>query len=81
MPEKKSKSKQAASSPASVDREAVAKLAYELYLGRGGVHGYEEEDWLSAERMLMKGHAPSASPPPAPKAHKKTPRSDGKSRK
>ena len=81
MPEKKSKSKHPSTPPVSVDRDAVAKLAYELYQSRGGVHGYEEEDWLSAERILMKGPDPSASLPRTPKAPKKTPRSDGKSRK
>ena len=34
-------------------REAVARVAYELYLRRGGEHGHEVEDWLTAERLLQ----------------------------
>jgi hypothetical protein len=33
-------------------REAIAKRAYELYLQRGSVSGYEVEDWLAAEAEL-----------------------------
>ncbi len=29
--------------------EAIAKRAYELYLQRGSIPGYELEDWLQAE--------------------------------
>ena len=35
---------------ASVDRERIARRAYELYLARGGADGYAEDDWLTAER-------------------------------
>jgi hypothetical protein len=35
-----------------VTREAVARLAYELYLRRGRQHGNDIKDWLTAERML-----------------------------
>jgi Protein of unknown function (DUF2934) len=31
--------------------------AYELYEQRGRVAGYEEEDWLSAEREVLARHA------------------------
>lgn len=41
-----------ASGRASVDRDQIARRAYELYLARGGAHGHAEEDWLSAEREL-----------------------------
>jgi hypothetical protein len=33
-------------------REAVARVAYELYLRRGGEHGHDVEDWLTAELLL-----------------------------
>ncbi len=33
-------------------REEIARRAYELYLERGGTHGYDIEDWLNAEREL-----------------------------
>ncbi|MGA9521374.1 MAG: DUF2934 domain-containing protein [Myxococcaceae bacterium] len=36
-------------------REEIARRAYELYLARGGVHGYEQEDWFQAERELKLG--------------------------
>jgi hypothetical protein len=33
----------------------IATRAYELFLQRGGVHGYDREDWLTAERELVAG--------------------------
>jgi hypothetical protein len=36
----------------SPTHEQIAQRAYELYLARGGVHGYEREDWLEAEKQL-----------------------------
>ena len=32
--------------------ERIAKRAYELFLARGGMHGYHMEDWLAAEREI-----------------------------
>ena len=37
---------------ADIDRERVARRAYELYLARGGAHGGAMDDWLAAEREL-----------------------------
>ena len=34
-------------------QKRIALRAYELYLERGGVDGYAEEDWLQAEREIM----------------------------
>jgi DUF2934 family protein len=31
----------------------IATRAYELFLQRGGVHGYDQQDWLAAERELL----------------------------
>jgi len=31
----------------------VARRAYELFLERGGTHGQDRNDWLSAERQLL----------------------------
>jgi hypothetical protein len=31
----------------------VAKRAYELFIERGGAHGQDWDDWLSAERQLL----------------------------
>ncbi len=40
--------------PAKLDREAVARRAFELFLARGGAHGHDREDWLAAERELRR---------------------------
>ena len=37
---------------ATIDRDACAQRAYELYLARGGEDGRDLEDWLTAEREL-----------------------------
>jgi len=34
--------------------DAIARRAYDIYIGRGGVHGHEIDDWLQAERELQK---------------------------
>jgi hypothetical protein len=34
-------------------RRRVEQRAYELYLSRGGAHGSDWEDWLTAERELV----------------------------
>jgi hypothetical protein len=41
----------------SVDRERIARRAYELFLARGGEHGRADDDWLAAERELTPGGA------------------------
>jgi hypothetical protein len=33
--------------------EEIAARAYELFLARGGEHGWHEEDWLRAEQELQ----------------------------
>jgi Protein of unknown function (DUF2934) len=48
--DRKSAAPKADAAPA---QEAIAKRAYELYLQRGSVPGYELEDWLSAEAELI----------------------------
>jgi len=53
MQRKKPKGKATPSSLVTVDREVVIKLAYELYLQRGGQHGSDVEDWLLAEQILI----------------------------
>jgi hypothetical protein len=37
---------------ANLDRDRVARRAYELYLARGAGDGQAMEDWLTAEREL-----------------------------
>ncbi|TMI53924.1 DUF2934 domain-containing protein [Candidatus Bathyarchaeota archaeon] len=51
MTMKSTKLKQA--SPPTGNREEVAKLAYEKWLSRKAEHGYDVEDWLAAERLLI----------------------------
>jgi len=33
-------------------REMIEKRAYELFLKRGGVHGYHMADWIQAEKEI-----------------------------
>jgi hypothetical protein len=33
--------------------EEIAQRAYELYLARGGEHGFDLHDWLEAQRQLQ----------------------------
>lgn len=35
--------------------EDIAKRAYEIFAGRGYVHGNHEQDWIQAERELREG--------------------------
>jgi len=37
----------------TIDREAIAALAYSFWVERGCVGGSPEEDWLRAERELL----------------------------
>lgn len=34
------------------DHDAIARRAHELFVERGGEHGYHEDDWLRAEAEL-----------------------------
>ena len=53
MPGKQPKSKAVKPPKPAVAQEQVARLAYELYLRRGGEHGRDQEDWFRAERILV----------------------------
>jgi hypothetical protein len=33
--------------------EEVARVAFELFLKRGGAHGHDRDDWLEAERIVQ----------------------------
>jgi hypothetical protein len=44
--------RKAASSPASPTHDAIAVRAYEIFIGRGGGDGGDQDDWFSAEREL-----------------------------
>lgn len=34
----------------------IAKIAYDLYLQRGMIEGYDFDDWLQAENIVMAQH-------------------------
>jgi hypothetical protein len=36
--------------------EQIQRRAYELFLGRGGVHGNDWIDWFTAEKELIGSH-------------------------
>ena len=38
--------------PSNGHADRIAQRAYELYLARGGQHGSDWEDWLTAEREI-----------------------------
>jgi len=40
------------SGPSDTDRHRVAERAYYLYQARGGGHGRDLDDWLTAEREV-----------------------------
>jgi hypothetical protein len=35
----------------------IAAVAYELYEARGCIHGWDLDDWLDAERIVLARHA------------------------
>ncbi len=37
--------------------DEIVRIAYDLYEKRGRVHGYDLEDWLAAERIVLERHA------------------------
>ena len=37
----------------SSSREKIEKRAYELFVQRGGAHGFAMEDWLNAEKEIL----------------------------
>lgn len=42
----------ASTQESAVPREEIAKVAYELFEGRGRTPGHDFEDWLKAERIV-----------------------------
>ena len=38
-------------------REEIERRAYELYLARGEVQGFDQDDWLQAERELKEAQS------------------------
>jgi hypothetical protein len=71
QPRKKKASPQI-KAPVPVDSDAITKLAYELWVGRGRPEGSPEQDWFEAERILRAAaestltsdaETPSTAPP------------------
>lgn len=46
-------------------QDRIARRAYDLFVARGGQHGYHIEDWLKAEKETLAENAT-----PAPKKNK-----------
>lgn len=46
-----------ATEPGGPTPDEIAEEAYKIYLGRGGEHGRDLEDWLEAERRLTSPRA------------------------
>jgi len=44
--------------------DAIAERAYQLFLARGGEHGFDLEDWADARRDLMGEALVSSKTPP-----------------
>jgi hypothetical protein len=38
-------------------KQQIEKRAYELFLARGGQHGYAIEDWVKAEKEILEKQA------------------------
>lgn len=38
----------------SASVEEIRQRAYQIHLARGGMHGWDQDDWLQAERDLAK---------------------------
>lgn len=38
---------------ADAQRHAIEQRAYQMFLERGGTHGYDLHDWLEAKRLLF----------------------------
>lgn len=50
--------------------QKVAKRAFELFMARGGQHGYHMQDWLRAEQEILAPGQPKKAAD-KPKASKK----------
>ena len=55
------------------DQDAIARRAHELFVERGGVHGYDQDDWLRAEAEI-RTQASGKGSPSQPGAGESTPK-------
>jgi hypothetical protein len=51
---------EASSTNGGYDPDRISTRAYELYMDRGGGHGNDMDDWLTAERELSNGDSQAA---------------------
>jgi hypothetical protein len=42
--------------------EQIRTRAFEIHVERGGIHGFDLDDWLQAERELLEKYAKSGKP-------------------
>ena len=56
--------------------ERIAKRAYDLFIARGGQHGYHLQDWLEAERQIHGEAEREGKPVAKSPARKKAPKKD-----
>jgi hypothetical protein len=52
----------------SIDKEAVARKAYELWVQGGRREGVAEENWIQAEQIVRGNQAPRTEVESAPKS-------------
>ncbi len=50
--------------------QEIARVAYDLFEKRGGIHRNDLEDWLRAEKIVMQRYAGKTAKTSAPKAKK-----------
>jgi len=53
-------------------RKKIEQRAYELFLKRGGLHGYHVEDWAQAEKEIVAAEAGRKAAPIMAQQPKKT---------
>jgi Protein of unknown function (DUF2934) len=47
--------------------EEIRKRAFEIHIERGGIHGYDLDDWLRAEHEIQEKHNGSGGAEPKKK--------------
>ena len=54
--------RRAPSANGSVDANEVGRVAYGLFVRRGRLDGYDQQDWFEAERIVMQRRRVGARP-------------------
>ena len=45
--------KDQAPTPSALERDEIARRAYDIFIARGCAHGHDLQDWLEAETTLL----------------------------